>query len=317
MAAMINPSTHPAPFNLRQWVEANKDALKPPTLSKIVYGPHTEFTVEVVGGPSAQTDYQVEEGEVWFYQLNGDMTLKIVENGVSKEVAIREGESFLLPARVPHSPQRFADTLGLVIGRGRSDSETTDTERSSAPDTPSINPDTHPSPVHLLQWLDSIRSELQPPVGNKMLYGTGAEFKVMVVGGPNIRRDYHVEDGEEWFYQLYGDMVLKVVDNGVFKDIVIKEGESFLLPANVPHSPQRFANTVGLVIERERKHIEMDHLRWYCQNCHALLFEETFYCYDLGVQLKPVIEKYYASEDLRRCKQCGVLDLHPSQTTAQ
>jgi 3-hydroxyanthranilate 3,4-dioxygenase len=116
---------------------------------------------------------------------------------------------------------------------------------------------------------------------------------------------------QEFFYQLKGDMLLKVVWDHQFIDIPIKEGEIFLLPGNTPHSPQRFADTVGLVIEIRRKPENTDRLRWYCDNeaCKALLYEESFKVpnLDLGAQLKPVIERFYASEDLRLCKKCGTV----------
>ncbi|RKP04541.1 3-hydroxyanthranilic acid dioxygenase, partial [Thamnocephalis sphaerospora] len=109
----------------------------------------------------------------------------------------------------------------------------------------------------------------------------------------------------EWFYQHQGDMLLKVVDNGEFRDIPIREGEMFLLPANTPHNPVRFANTIGLVIERQRQPSEIDRLRWYCDQCREIVYEESFHCTDLGVQLKPVIERYAADAQLRTCGKCG------------
>ncbi|KAJ3289141.1 3-hydroxyanthranilic acid dioxygenase [Borealophlyctis nickersoniae] len=132
----------------------------------------------------------------------------------------------------------------------------------------------------------------------------------MVVGGPNARTDYHINETEEWFYQHKGDMLLKVVDEGEFKDIPIKEGEMFLLPGNIPHNPVRFANTVGLVVERKRPPASLDRLRWYCADsaCRAIVHERAFHCTNLGTQLKPVIEEYYANEDLRTCKICGAVN---------
>jgi 3-hydroxyanthranilate 3,4-dioxygenase len=108
-----------------------------------------------------------------------------------------------------------------------------------------------PSPVDLFAWIESVRSELRPPVGNKLLFGAG-QHKVMVVGGPNARRDFHVERGEELFLQLEGDMALEVFERGRHRAVPIRAGEVFLLPGDTPHSPQRAANTVGLVLERAR-----------------------------------------------------------------
>ena len=102
-------------------------------------------------------------------------------------------------------------------------------------------------PLNFRKWIEENRHLLKPPVGNKMIYKDG-DFMNMVVGGPNSRKDYHVDPVEEFFYQLEGDMLLKIMDDGKRMDLPIKEGEIFLLPKNVPHSPQRFENTVGLVV---------------------------------------------------------------------
>jgi 3-hydroxyanthranilate 3,4-dioxygenase len=103
-------------------------------------------------------------------------------------------------------------------------------------------------------------------------------------------------------------MILKVVDNGEFKDIEIKQGSMFMCPANVPHSPQRFENTVGLVVERKRPVDSLDILRWYCEKCAQVVYEESFHCVNLGTQLKPVILAYFASEEKRTCNSCGHLN---------
>jgi 3-hydroxyanthranilate 3,4-dioxygenase len=162
------------------------------------------------------------------------------------------------------------------------------------------------SPLNLKAWIDENRELLKPPVGNKLVW-QDTEFNVMIVGGPNTRKDYHIDPGEEFFYQIEGDMVLKVIENGVPRDIEIKEGEMFLLPSLVPHSPQRFANTVGMVVERSRASSERDHLRWYCESCGEILYDESFHCTDLGTQLKPVIERFHEDESLRTCKKCGAV----------
>lgn len=158
-------------------------------------------------------------------------------------------------------------------------------------------------PFNLQGWIEANRALLKPPVGNKMMYNSG--FMVMIVGGPNQRADYHVNPGEEIFYQLEGDIVLRVLEEGKPRDIPIKQGELFLLPASIPHSPQRPANTVGLVIEQVRPEDADDHLHWYCPKCGALLHDAQFHLVDLGVQLKPLIETMKNSPSLRTCKQCG------------
>ena len=159
-------------------------------------------------------------------------------------------------------------------------------------------------PINLKRWVDEHRDLLKPPVGNKMIW-QDAEFLVMAVGGPNQRKDFHVEDGEEFFYQVEGDIVVRVIEDGKIREIPIKEGEMFLLPAGIPHSPQRPANTVGLVIERKRAEAEQDHLRWFCDKCGEMLHDASFQLVDLGKQLKPLIESFYADEKLRTCKKCG------------
>jgi len=159
-------------------------------------------------------------------------------------------------------------------------------------------------PINFEEWIDEHRHLLQPPVGNKCVY-EDAEFIVMVVGGPNARKDFHIDPGEEFFYMVEGDMILRTFEDGDFKDIDIKEGEIFLLPKHIPHSPQRLPNTVGLVIERKRLPDELDGMRWYCDNCKSILYEEFFHLTDIEKQLKPVIEKFTASDELRTCDECG------------
>jgi 3-hydroxyanthranilate 3,4-dioxygenase len=159
-------------------------------------------------------------------------------------------------------------------------------------------------PYNLKAWVEEHRHLLKPPVGNKMVY-QDSEFLVMVVGGPNQRKDYHIEDGEEFFYQIEGDIVVRIREGNEVKDIPIREGEMFLLPAGIPHSPQRPAGTVGMVVERVRAEHEQDHLRWYCDGCGEVLHDAAFHLEDLGKQLKPVIENFYADESLRTCKGCG------------
>jgi 3-hydroxyanthranilate 3,4-dioxygenase len=160
--------------------------------------------------------------------------------------------------------------------------------------------------LNLKQWVEDHRDLLKPPVGNKMVW-KDHEFLVMVVGGPNRRKDFHIEEGEEFFYQIEGDITVRIKENGETKDISIKEGEMFLLPARVPHSPQRPAGTVGMVIERQRKTGELDHLCWYCESCGEVLHDAAFQLEDLGTQLKPIIQDFYADEKKRTCGDCGAV----------
>lgn len=159
-------------------------------------------------------------------------------------------------------------------------------------------------PFNFQKWIDEHRHLLKPPVGNKQVY-EDAEFIVMVVGGPNARKDYHWEEGEEFFYQLEGDITVKIQEDGKAVEVPIREGEIFLLPARVPHSPIRPANTVGLVIERKRHEDEKDGLLWFCDECNHKLYEEYFPLHSIEKDFLPVFRKFYASEELRTCDKCG------------
>ena len=159
-------------------------------------------------------------------------------------------------------------------------------------------------PINFKNWIDENRHLLKPPVGNKVVY-ENTEFIIMVVGGPNTRKDYHIDEGEEFFYQLEGDMVLRIMQDGKPKDINIKEGDIFLLPPKVPHSPQRFENTVGLVVERKRREGELDGFQWYCDECSSLLYEKYFVLTDIVKQLPPVFDGFWQDDKVRICKQCN------------
>lgn len=157
--------------------------------------------------------------------------------------------------------------------------------------------------INFKKWIDENRHLLKPPVGNKLIW-EDSEFIVMVVGGPNSRTDYHVNGGEEFFYQVEGDIVLKVLDNGKPVDVPIREGEIFLLPPNTPHSPRRPPNTIGLVIERPRGEEEMDGFVWVCEKCGEKLYEEYFKLTNIATQFPPIFERFYNS-DASKCKNCG------------
>ncbi|KAM4770871.1 3-hydroxyanthranilate 3,4-dioxygenase [Rhinophrynus dorsalis] len=154
--------------------------------------------------------------------------------------------------------------------------------------------------VNVKKWIEENKEYFLPPVCNKLMHND--QLKVMFVGGPNQRKDYHIEEGEELFYQVEGDMCLKIVENGNHKDIHIKEGEMFLLPARIPHSPQRYANTVGLVLERRRLDTEKDGLRYYVEDSTEVLYEKWFYCEDLGTQLAPIMKEFFNSKQYKTGK---------------
>ena len=159
-------------------------------------------------------------------------------------------------------------------------------------------------PINFKNWINKNRHLLKPPVGNQVVY-EDTEFIIMVVGGPNTRKDYHIDEGEEFFYQLEGRMVLRIIENKKTKDININEGEIFLLPPKVPHSPQRFENTVGLVIERKRRKGELDAFQWYCDKCHTLLYEYFFPLTNIVTQLPPIFDGFWKDDDARTCKCCS------------
>ena len=159
-------------------------------------------------------------------------------------------------------------------------------------------------PINFKNWIDKNRHLLKPPVGNQVVY-EDTELIIMVVGGPNTRKDYHIDEGEEFFYQLEGRMVLRIIENKKTKDININEGEIFLLPPKVPHSPQRFENTVGLVIERKRRKEELDAFQWYCDECNTLLYEYFFPLTNIVTQLPPIFDGFWKDDDARTCECCS------------
>jgi 3-hydroxyanthranilate 3,4-dioxygenase len=167
------------------------------------------------------------------------------------------------------------------------------------------------SAFNLQAWVDEHRHLLKPPVGNKCI--VDGDFIVMIVGGPNARTDYHFEEGPEFFYQLEGEMVLRIQEDGAVRDIPIRAGEMFYLPPRVPHSPQRSAGGVGLVIERRRLAHEPDGLMWFCERCNHKLYEEFFALVDIETQFPAVFEHFYRSTALRTCTACGHLNPAPAR----
>ena len=163
-----------------------------------------------------------------------------------------------------------------------------------------------PLALNIQRWIDQNRQLLRPPIGNRRVFADG-DFIIMVVGGPNLRQDYHVDPGQELFFQLEGDMVLKTMQAGRCIEVPVRQGEMLLLPPLMPHSPQRPAATVGLVIERRRHAGERDGFQWYCPGCANLLHEAFIELTDIETQLPPVFERFYANRAARTCGHCGTV----------
>ena len=168
-----------------------------------------------------------------------------------------------------------------------------------------------PLPIDLQKWINEHRHLLKPPVGNKCIYD--GDFIIMIVGGPNSRTDYHWDEGPEFFYQLEGEMVLKIQENGKARDIPLRAGEIFYLPPRIAHSPQRMADSIGLVIERKRLPHEKDGLLWFCERCNYKLYEEFFMLGNVETDFLAVFDRFYRSSDARTCKQCGHLNPVPDK----
>lgn len=157
------------------------------------------------------------------------------------------------------------------------------------------------------EWVEQNKHLLKPPVGNKQMFPTGDDFITMVVGGPNQRTDFHVDPYEEFFYQIKGTMHVDVQTGDGPARVDINEGEMWVLPRSMPHSPQRDADSIGLVIERVREPGTLEKFRWYCANCNAIVHEVELQVTDIVEDLPPVFKAFYASEDARTCPQCGTV----------
>ncbi len=167
-------------------------------------------------------------------------------------------------------------------------------------------------PFNFKRWIDEHRHLLKPPVANKQIW-QDTEFIVMIVAGPNSRKDYHYNEGEEFFYQLEGNIVVRIQEDGKAVDVPINEGDIFLLPPKIPHSPVRTEGSLGLVIERKRREGERDGLLWFCENCNHKLHEVYFPLKNIEKDFKAVFDDFYGSEDLRTCKNCGTVMQPPKR----
>ncbi len=163
-------------------------------------------------------------------------------------------------------------------------------------------------PFNLHKWIDENRHLLKPPVGNKNLYKESGDYIVMIVAGPNARKDYHYNETEELFYQIEGQIKVHIQENGAKKTVELGPGDMYLHPAKVPHSPERLEGSIGLVIERKRTDLEAkDGLLWFCDNCNHKLYETYFPLVDIEKDFLNHFERFYGSEELRSCSNCGAV----------
>ena len=160
-------------------------------------------------------------------------------------------------------------------------------------------------PFNLYEWIEENRNLLKPPVGNKNLYVESGDYIVMIVAGPNARKDYHYNETEELFFQVEGDIIVKTQQDGKLVEYEIKEREMFLLPAKIPHSPVRSAGSIGLVIERKRTDKQQDGLMWFSDTANELLYEEYFHLTNVEKDFLPVFKRFYADKNLRTCPKTG------------
>ncbi|MEE9129143.1 MAG: 3-hydroxyanthranilate 3,4-dioxygenase [Phycisphaerales bacterium] len=165
--------------------------------------------------------------------------------------------------------------------------------------------------LNLMEWVHANRDQLKPPVGNKYLYD-GKGLFAMIVVGPNARNDFHVTNSEEFFFQLQGDIVVRIREKGEIKDCPVREGEAFFIPANVPHSPIRPPNTIGVVVERRRPPGETEHQQFYCDNCGELVHDKEFDCADIVEHFAQSMAEFWADPELNTCKSCGTANGKPT-----
>ncbi len=163
-------------------------------------------------------------------------------------------------------------------------------------------------PFNLNLWIAENRHLLQPPVGNKNIYADSGDYIVMIVSGPNARKDYHYNETEELFYQLEGEIEVVIQEDGKRKTMTMKAGDLYLHPAKIPHSPVRSVNSIGLVIERKRAGKGFtDGLLWFCDQCNNKLHEVFFELHNIEKDFLPHFKHFYNSEKLRTCENCGTI----------
>ena len=173
----------------------------------------------------------------------------------------------------------------------------------------------HGRPFNFQRWLDEHAHVLKPPVGNRQIW-QDSDFLVTVVGGPNGRSDFHDDPLEEFFYQLKGNAHLLLWDANRYERIELREGDIFLLPPHMHHSPQRpEAGSLCLVIERQRPDGLRDAFQWSCARCGTPIRRLDVQLQSIVADLPITYERFYASSEAERvCPSCG--EQHPGRDHA-
>jgi 3-hydroxyanthranilate 3,4-dioxygenase len=172
------------------------------------------------------------------------------------------------------------------------------------------------STFHLKRWVEENQNLFSPPYKTNRLLVHHKDFLVMILRGPNVRLDFHVEPGDEFFYQIEGDIELHLKPEGESREVVtIRQGEIFLCPGSLAHSPRRPENTWGLVIERKRNAAENEEFVWFCEKCDAKVLSRTVTQGEIGKQVAQIYEAFNADAALRTCKACG--DVFPTTPMAE
>ncbi|MSP37127.1 MAG: 3-hydroxyanthranilate 3,4-dioxygenase [Deltaproteobacteria bacterium] len=162
------------------------------------------------------------------------------------------------------------------------------------------------STYHLKKWVKDNAQLFNPPIRTNHLLVHYKDFLVMILRGPNTRLDFHIQPGDEFFYQVEGEMELVVKPEGERRQSFrIQEGEIFVLPGGTPHSPRRFENTWGLVIERKRRQEEKEEFAWFCEQCDDLVLSRLVNQGDIPSQVSAVYNEFNGDVKLRTCKSCG------------
>ena len=168
------------------------------------------------------------------------------------------------------------------------------------------------APINFARWTQEHQHLLKPPVGNQQIW-TDSDMIVTVVGGPNQRTDFHDDPFEEYFHQFRGNAHLLIADRGKFERVDLREGDIFLLPAHVRHSPQRpEPGSLCTVIEFPRPQGTRDAFEWYCAACGGLVHRSEVQLASIVEDLPAVYQAFYGATDTQRtCPHCG--ELHPGR----